>query len=442
MKKVLILAYYFPPMGTGGVQRAVKFAKFLPDFGWQPLIITVKNVEYYSYDESLLEEINNIKIIRTFSLDPLRISYIFKKIINKEKGNLKKNYKRKRFKKIYNLLSKWIFIIDSKLLWIPFAVISSIIIIKKENIPVILTTSPPNSAHIAGLLLKKILKIKWAADFRDYWIMDRISKFPTPLHKFINEFIRRKILKNADHIIGAAEGIIEEVKITFKRNNSDYSLITNGYDPEDFPEKIPEKDNNKFRIIHSGTINYLNNPDNFLSGLELAVKENPDLINDVSFMHVGMSVDYDLRGEAKKRSCNNIIVEKKYVEHKESVKLLFSADLLLIVHSDFCYSWVISTKIFEYLAAGKPILAVIPDGEASDLIKKYNSGIICGNKNIEKIKDAILYFYEKWKDNKILLDSNTIFQIPAELEQYSRKNLTKNLKDVLENLNRRDAEIQ
>ncbi|MFC1562821.1 glycosyltransferase [candidate division KSB1 bacterium] len=434
MKKVLIIAYYFPPMGTGGVQRTVKFAKYLPEFGWQPVIITVKNVEYYSYDYSLSEEIKDIKTIRTFSLDPLLLSSVLNKIFNKKKDPPDKNYIGGKLKRFYNAFCKWIFIIDTKVLWIPFAVIKSIKIIKNENIQAVFTTSPPNSAHIAGLILKKIMNLKWTADFRDYWIMDGITNFPSPIHKSINNFIRRKIIKNADHIVAVSKGIIDEVKMAYKKDSSDYSLIMNGFDTEDFPEKVPEKKHDKFRIIHSGTFNYVKNPTDFFSGLELAFKENSGLKNDVLFMHIGISIDYDLISEAKKRGLENIIIQKGYLEHKKSIKRLLTGDLLFFTHSDFCYTGMVSAKIFEYLASGIPILAVIPDGEAADLIKKYNSGSICKNKNIENIKNAIILYYEKWKKNKNNLIKDTNFQIPEELKQYSRKNQTKNLKNILEKL--------
>jgi len=434
MKKVLILAYYYPPVGMGGVQRAVKFVKYLPEFGWKPIVITVKGAEYYSYDESLLKDTSNIKIVRTESLDPLRITFIFKKIFRRKKNIMNKIYKSVKLKKLYDTINRWIFIPDSKMLWIPFAVLKSLKIIKNENISIVFTTSPPNSSHIAGLFLKKITKVKWVADFRDYWFIDGMINYPTPLHKFADNLIRRKIIKNADHIIGVSQGIIDELKISCKRNDSDYSVIMNGFDEEDFPKSIPVKTDNKFCIIHSGTLNYINDPVNFLNGLELAVKENNQLRKDLLFLHIGLSIGLDLKSEAKKRNIDDMIVEKGYVNHKDSVKSLLNADLLLFVLSDFCSSGVLSVKLFEYLATNVPILAVIPDGEAAVLIRKYNKGTICENKNIEKIKNTILFYYKDWKKNKHKKTLETTFQIPEELKKYSRKNLTNDLKNIFDKI--------
>ena len=434
MKKVLILAYYYPPVGMGGVQRAVKFVKYLSEFGWKPIVITVKGVEYYSYDESLLKDISSIKIVRTESLDPLRMAFIFKRIFRRKKNIVNKIYKSGKLKRLYDTVNRWIFIPDSKMLWIPFAVLKSLKIIKKENISIVFTTSPPNSSHIAGFFLKKITKVKWVADFRDYWFNDGMINYPAPLHKFANDFIRRKIIKNADHIVGVSQGIVNELKISCKRNDSDYSVIMNGFDEEDFPKSIPVKTDDKFLIIHSGTLNYINDPSNFLNGLELAVRDNNQLRKDALFLHIGLSIDFDLKIEAKKRVIDNMIVEKGYVSHKDSVKFLLNADLLLFVLSNFCNSGVLSVKLFEYLASNIPILAIIPDGEAADLIRKYNKGTICENKNIKKIRNAILFYYEEWKRNKNKKTLETPFQIPEELKKYSRKSLTNDLKNIFDKM--------
>jgi len=434
MKKVLILAYYYPPVGMGGVQRAVKFVKYLSEFGWKPIVITVKGVEYYSYDESLLKDISSIKIVRTESLDPLRMAFIFKRIFRRKKNIVNKIYKSGKLKRLYDTVNRWIFIPDSKMLWIPFAVLKSLKIIKKENISIVFTTSPPNSSHIAGFFLKKITKIKWVADFRDYWFNNGMINYPTPLHKFANDFIRRKIIKNADHIVGVSQGIVNELKISCKRNDSDYSVIMNGFDEEDFPKSIPVKTDDKFLIIHSGTLNYINDPSNFLNGLELAVRDNNQLRKDALFLHIGLSIDFDLKIEAKKRVIDNMIVEKGYVNHKDSIKFLLNADLLLFVLSNFCNSGVLSVKLFEYLASNIPILAIIPDGEAADLIRKYNKGTICENKNIKKIKNAILFYYEEWKRNKNKKTLETPLQIPEELKKYSRKSLTNDLVNIFDKI--------
>ncbi|NVM04407.1 MAG: glycosyltransferase [Candidatus Helarchaeota archaeon] len=432
MKKVLILAYYYPPLGMGGVQRATKFAKYLPV--WKPIVISVKGVEYYSYDESLLKDISNIKIVRTGSLDPLRIAFIFRRIFRRKKNIVNRIYREGRLKRFYNTISRWIFIPDSKLLWIPFAVLKSLKIIKKENISIIFTTSPPNSSHIAGLFLKWLSKVKWVADFRDYWSPDRVINFPTPFHKFFNDFIKRKIIKNADHIIGVSLGIIDEAKGYYKKDDSDYSVIMNGFDADDFPENITKKRDNKFYIIHSGTFNYLRNPGNFLSGLELAVIENPDLRNDALFLHIGISIDFDLKSEAEKRGIDDIIVEKGYINHKECIKLLLNGNLLLLVQSDFCSSGMIPAKIFEYLASNIPILAVVPDGEAADLIRRFNRGTICENKNIEKVKNSVLFYYNEWKKNKPEKTLETPLKIPEELKKYSRKSLANDLKNIFDKI--------
>ena len=232
MEKVLIITYYFPPIGMGGVQRVSKFAKYLPHFDWEPIVITVKDISYYFYDKSLLNDVKDVKIIRTESLDPLRISMILKKFFQIKRNKINERYKEGYFKKIYNIINKWFLIPDSKILWVPFAIVSALKVIKKENIKLIFTTSPPNSCHLAGLFLKKLIKVKWISDFRDYWSMNGISKYPTFFHRFINDFIKKKIIKNADCIIAVSNGIIDEMKRHSVSHK--FYLITNGFDCDDF----------------------------------------------------------------------------------------------------------------------------------------------------------------------------------------------------------------
>ena len=166
MKRVLIISYNFPPMGMGGVQRATKFAKYLPSFGWEPIILTVKDVDYFAKDYTLLKELSSdTKVIRTGSFDPLRLSYLLKSIMKKNKKSRGETYTPLKAK-----ILSWLFFPDNKIGWIPFALSKGLKICKNEKIDLIFSTSPPPSLHLIGYFLKKLTGKVWLADFRDEWI--------------------------------------------------------------------------------------------------------------------------------------------------------------------------------------------------------------------------------------------------------------------------------
>src|SRR3990172_4970802 len=182
LRKVLFIAYYFPPLGMGGTQRVAKFAKYLPEFDWQPYIVTVKNIAYYSYDETLIKDIAKVKVIRTGSFDPQRLFYILNKFKKKQASAAGLSPKKRKLNQVLN----WLLIPDTKILWLPFVLFHAVKIIKRENIKHIITTSPPHSVHLAGFLLKIFFGIKWFADFRDGWISGNFQSEPTFFHRWAN----------------------------------------------------------------------------------------------------------------------------------------------------------------------------------------------------------------------------------------------------------------
>ncbi|MFC1558187.1 hypothetical protein ACFL40_02410 [candidate division KSB1 bacterium] len=434
MKKVLFLSYYFPPMGMGGVQRVAKFCKYLPEFGWEPLVVTVKDTSYYAYDESLLEDIKNIRIIRTGSLDPLRVMFILRKIFWENKTNSRDSGRKKStfFKKLFT----WLLIPDSKVLWIPFAFINSIKVIYSVDIPVVFSTSPPLSSHVVGFLLKIFTKVKWAADFRDHWIINEKINYPTVFHRIIHSFIKKIILKNADYIIGVSNGIIEEMSRTVTKNTSGYKVIYNGYDEDDFPTVLLKKGNNKFKIVYAGTFNDIHPPVEFLDALKKVIKRDGKISDNIEFTHYGVSVGFNIRDEAELRGIGNIITEAGYVPHKTLIKNLLEGDLLLLIQSESCPVGMIPGKLFEYLISGIPILAVIPDGDAAELIRKHKSGVIC-SLDSEGLGSEIIRYYNEWKRKRNTISGEREFTILEDVKVYSRKNQAGTLASVFEDMLRK-----
>lgn len=427
MNKVLFLSYYFPPMGMGGVQRVSKFCRYLPEFQWKPAVVTVRDTVYYAHDNSLIDDLKNTEIYRTGSLDPLRISFLMRSLSGKKKNGNKQDAGKKSA--LFETIFKWLFIPDTKILWVPFAAVNAYTLIRSQKIPVIVSTSPPLSSHIAGYLLKKMTNVSWIADFRDHWIIDKRKKYPTPFHRIIDRLTKKLILNNADAITGVSSGIIDEMKKSVNREEECYSVLCNGYDTEDFPAEYPVRDDNTFRIVYSGTFNEIHSPLCFLDGLKLAAEENNSLNERTRFLHCGISAGYNLVNETEKRRINNMLVEKGYQPHRESIRYLLSADILLLVQSEHCPPGMIPGKLFEYLASGIPILAIIPEGDAADIIRKYQSGVICPP-DAPIIKSEIVRCYKEWEKKGSSKEDK--FIINSEYKMYSRKAQTAQLVKIIE----------
>jgi len=414
VKKVLIIAYYFPPMGMGGVQRAFKFAKYLPSFGWQPIVLTVKEVNYFAKDHTLLEELpSDTKIIRTGSLDPLRVSHLLRK--GKSLKGETYTTKKARFQ-------SWMFFPDNKIGWIPFALSKGLKICKREKIDLIFSTSPPPSAHLAGYLLKKLTGKAWVADFRDLWIGFQYENYPTFLHRKLKENLEKSIIVNADAIITVSPGMSQRIR-QFNLQAKKVQTITNGFDQEDFKTDYV-KTENVFTILHSGTFSLDHNPIPFLIALENLLKRNAIDSEKIKFVHCGLSLGIDLEKLIEKRRLRRIFFPLGYLSHSQTIKQLKGADLLLLTTASHPQAEFATTgKLFEYLAAKKPILAIVPkESFAARIVQLTESGTVIAPQEIGKIEEVILSHYRRYYENKI------DFQTDEEaISQFERKHLASKL---------------
>ena len=423
MKKVLIISYYFPPVGGAGVQRVLKFVKYLPQVGWEPIVLTVKNIQYPVYDPSLLEEIpKETKIFRSGSFDPLRIIYLLRKPFRKSK-NYSNNFKKTS--SFNSRVSKFIFIPDNKIGWLLFAVIKGLRVAKKNKIDLIFSTSPPPTAHLVGLLLKKFLKVPVLVDFRDSWETSLEEKSPTVFHRWLQKQIEKKILNNAESVIA----VNEQIQTILQNKHPKFlstSVITNGYDEDDFASFNEEK-TEYFTVVYLGTFNRINDPTPFFQALSELSQEITEFKNQVKFVQIGMNLDFNIQEIIQKYNLKNIVELKGYLTHKESLRELATASIMLLVTTDLPGAEVLTTgKIFEYFRAGKPILGILPpSGVAASLIKETKAGVIVSPKNISGIKQILKDYFRKWANGELKVELDQ-----EKLRQFERKYLTGKLADL------------
>ena len=425
MKKVLIITYYWPPAGGAGVQRALKFVKYLPQFGWQPIVLTVQNPDSPVEDKSLAADIpNECKVYKTKSLEPFEI---YKKFIGKSKNKKipADVLLKKENASIKEKLAQWIrinlFIPDAKIGWKYFAVKEGINIVNKENIDIIFSTSPPQTAGLIARSIAEKTNKKWIADFRDPWMeivyYQNIKR--SAFTKFFDAKLEEKVLSSADGIVSISKGLIDLLKT--KANNK-FCLIPNGYDESDF-EEIQQEKNTEFTIAYTGSMSDNRVPYPLLQALKRIIYN--DGIKDIKLRIVGRATPR-LTGLINKEGLGNYFIFTSFLPHKESTKILQGSDALLLVIDDVPDNeGFLTGKIFEYLGCKKPVFAIGPvNGDANKILQETNSGEMVDYKDNEGAYRLLKQLYEDWKTNT----SRFTFKV----EQFSRKNLTKKLVQVFE----------
>ena len=411
-KKVLIISYFFPPLGGSGVQRTAKFVKYLPQFNWKPYVLTVKPVEYIAFDKKLLKEIEFTPVYRTESLDPMRILYFIEKF-RKSKNRIYHTADSK-IKKI----SREIFPIDSKIGWLPFAFFTGIKICKEKKINKIYATLSPYSSAILAYLISKVTNIPYILDYRDLWKGKPDISYLTKCHEKISEIWERKVLQHAEKVIINTNMALKKIqKIYPEIPKSKFEVIYNGFDEDDFKLNVSKKKNKKIIFTYTGGFYGERTPKYFLNSL-LKIKDF--LKGKVEFRFIG---NYHTDIMKMFKDFPNLIKVIPQVTHDKSISYLYESDFLMLFIAKKNSEIVIPAKLFEYMAVKKPILAMVPTkGEAAQLIEKYNLGKVCEPDNEEKIKSYIFDFIH----NKVKVEMN------HDLKIFTRKYQTELLVKILE----------
>ncbi len=427
MKKVLIVTYYWPPAGGPGVQRILKFTKYLPEFGWQPFVLTVNNPDAPVYDESLAGDIpREAKIFKTKSAEPFALYKKFtgKKptdtipndvLINKENVTLREKFAR--------FVRANFFIPDAKIGWVPFAVNKGKEIIEKEGINLIFTSSPPATVAIIGRRLACATKAKWVADFRDPWleIVYYQNLKRSKISVAIDYRLEKKTLASTDAMVTISRDIA--LLLEKKAPGKKYFVIPNGYDETDFV-KIESQKNEKFTIAYTGSISKDRVPYPLFAALSRFKEEG---ITDIRFSFAGRFAS-EFHEEIEKRELEKYFELMRFVPHNESTKILLHSDCLLLVIDDVPNNkGFLTGKMFEYLGCKKPIYAIGPiDGDANKILKETDSGKMIDYQDEEGAYRLLKEYYSNWKQGK------NPFQFKS--EKYSRKQITKKLAEVFEEI--------
>lgn len=423
-KKILIITYYWPPAGGPGVQRWLKFVKYLPDFGWKPTVFIPENPSYPIVDETLKKDVaEDLEIIKKRIWEPYQIAEFF--------GKENKKFKAGQFDVGANQswkskLSVWVrgnfFIPDARVFWVK----PSLKVLKKylteNHFDALVTTGPPHSVHLIGLELKREFpKLKWIADFRDPWTEIsyykhlKLTKAGDSKHRNLEQ----QVFQNADITLATSYVDAEN----FRKKGANAFCITNGFDHFETAEKVKS---NKFTLSYVGVLEQLRNPEVLWKVLNDILLENSDFRSDFELKSVGR-IDDKILEKITDSPLRNSLRNLGYLSHSEANREMQNSDLLLITNfPDESSKGIIPGKIFEYLASGNQILSFGPkDSDVKKILDETGAGRHFIYDDIDGLKTFILQQYHLWKS----ADSQPETQ---NIERFSRRNLTKRLAEILD----------
>lgn len=415
-RKVLYIAYYFPPMGLSGVQRTLKFVKYLPSYGWKPTVLTVGPTAYFASDHSLLAEVEKagVEVIRTGSFD---VNFLLK-----NRGVVK--MPPEWIRKLLQFLGDTFFIPDTKIGWKRKAVKAASALLEKEHFDLIFATAPPQTDFLIGLKLKKRFNLPLVVEYRDAWLNYPFKYYPTPLHRYLHRRLERKVLKAAHHIIVTQRRMKENILKTHQDfSYNDISIISQGYDSEDFEKKKTKpKKSRRMTIAHAGTFYGGRNPKLLIQALHNVTKEDAHLRGRIELLLIGneRAVDKKL---VQQLGLQNDVTFTGYVEHKKCTELLQGADVLWFVNDNDLSS---PGKLYEYFGTQKPILASIVDSYIKQLVLECNAAYCVPLDDLKAHETALIDLLKKYKLNALPSISNEF------AERFNRTALTGELAKIFE----------
>ena len=430
MKKVLIVTYYWIPSGGAGVQRWVKFTKYLRDFGWEPVIYSPENPEYPSIDHSFEKDIpSDITVLKTPIWEPYNV---YRNLTGKKNQAINAGFISENKKQGWkDKLSIWIrgnFLIpDPRRFWIKPSVKYLTDYLQQNPVDAIITTGPPHSMHLIGMGVKRnIPAIKWIADFRDPWTnIDFYKELNlTYLADKIHHRLEKKVIQSADQVVVVSNDMKQEYEL-LKPLKID--VISNGYDEDDNHKANIQLDK-KFTVSHIGTLNTARNPTTVWKVLSELCTENSEFKSDMQIQLVG-KVDFSVLEAIRTNGIWDQLLKIDYLSHSEAIaKQQSSQVLLLLINNSGNARGILTGKFYEYLAAKRPILGVGPtDGDAAAVLHETGGGVMVDFLDQKATKQCILDYYTKYKSNTLNVQAGSV-------EKYSRRSLTGQLATLLNTL--------
>lgn len=480
-KKVLIIAYLFPPIGGGGVQRALKMAKYLGEFGWQPHVLTVEPEYHVSLDESLLQQLPAEAVIhRARELSLGRRAFLpapasgadgaggarpgaagsGKAGAADDTGAFRStttgagaeppaqpvsasSWKRRLFpllKRIKNAL----FIPDDQILWFPSAARKGLSVIREHGIDAIVSTSGPVTNHLIALYLKRKTGLPWIADFRDPWTQN-MHRTNLRWREWLEDRLERMVHRESDLLLTVTESFVRNFQAKFGAELKRVEVIHNGYDLDDYRAladvRKPERERDVWTLVYTGILYRERNPRLFLQAVRQLIDEGGLPADGIRIRFAGV---FDYPGYSDNIDCVRNLGLEPVVEvlghlpHRRALEEMKQADLLLLIGDTAPGSGdYIPGKLFEYMAVGRPILALAMPGEAANIIGRHRLGAVADPTDLKAIKEAIMDLYREWREGTQQAEqagSSREAAAPSATAMYERREQARMLAELLDEL--------
>jgi glycosyltransferase involved in cell wall biosynthesis len=416
VRNVLVIAYYFPPLGLSGVQRTLKFVKYLPQFGWKPTVLTVEPTGYSAQDPSLLEELGpGIQIARVASNDPNRLF--------RAKGTVK--IPNEAARRAFSFASDLAFIPDNKIGWRKKAVVRASELLTMEKFQVVFSTAPPFTDHLIALELREKFNIPFVVDYRDPWRDNPHKSFPTPYHGWKNSKLEKRVLKRASGVIVTNRRVKELMIKRYKfLEYNDLTILPQGFDPADFgPQTAPAgagRNDGKLKITHAGVFYGGRTPRKFLEAVAKLRIADTEAYAAVEVHLIGALQDEYVKLIGRLGLEEKVKV-RGYLEHAECVREIRSSDVLWLTLDNDTQS---PGKLYEYLGARKPILASVPPGFVEQTLEDAGASIITRPGDTDAIVAGLRRFATMHRKNALPIPNE------GEVRRYDRVTLTNELSKI------------
>ncbi|MCQ2146367.1 MAG: glycosyltransferase [Bacteroidales bacterium] len=424
MKRVLVISYYWPPAGGSGVQRWVKFSKYLPSLGWQPVVYTPENPEISTIDNTLQEEIpSEVEVIKHPIVEPYGI---YRKLMGKKSSTDMKTLTSTPGKPSLGLLIRSnCFIPDPRVWWVRPSVRFLKKYLKEHPVDVIVTTGPPQSMHLIGLKLSKAMGIPWISDFRDpwtkmYWFKNMgLSSWAEKRHFALEQ----KVLDSSTVVLTVTPSVQRDM---MERTKTPVAMITNGYDESDFTQEATP--DGMFNIVHTGIFPSDGNPSSLWNALEKLYSEDKLFREKLRIRLVG-TTDKGVLDSIERAGLMGNVIDLGYQSHQVAVREQMSASVLILpLRNDPDYKPILPGKVFEYLASRRPIIGFgQEDGAMAQVIASASAGKVFSFDNYDGVEACLREHWQAYKENRQIT-------IEGDIEQYSRRELSKKLVSLLESI--------
>ena len=424
-RRVLVVAYYFPPMGLSGVQRTLKFVKYLPQFGWHPTVLTVEPRGYYAKDDSLLHELEgrDVRIVRTPGAGPGRLFH------RREIVSIPPEWLRK----LLSMASDSVFIPDNKIGWRRKAVKTAVELHRETPFDLVFATSPPFTDLLIGASIKARIDRPLVFDYRDPWADYPFKFYPTPFHRMRNIALERRALRASSHVVTTSRRVKE---LLIKRYRfltyHDVDIIPQGFDPADYRQvsggtgsttRKSRKKAEKMKVAYAGVFWEDRIPDYFLQAFHDLLKEKPKLRGHIEAVFIGNFRDENMKVVRRLELTESVRVTG-YLPHDECVRELLASDVLWMISGDDLGT---PGKLYEYIGARKPILGCVPEGFLRNQVEEAG-GIAVDPDDVSGIKQALEKFYSKFERRELIGPRSDV------VEKYDRVALTGSLVRIFESL--------